>query len=112
MDKKENILKNISEDRKRLFTINKEIEEVGKALPFWEVFLIPLVISLGIGGLVWKTSLSNGQKIGIFLATFFVSLGIFTINIKKNKQKQREILIEERKRIQHRIFEQGKLLKD
>lgn len=111
MDDKEKILKDISEDRKKLFRINEEIEGLDKAISFWKIFLFPLVISLIIFILAGQLGLSDGQKIGIFIITFALALILLTRRSRKVISQEKEILIEKRKNIQHEIFEKTKLLR-
>lgn len=112
MDDKEKILKDISEDRKKLFRINEEIEGLDKAISFWKIFLFPLVISLIIFILAGQLGLSDGQKIGIFIITFALALILLTRRSRKIISQEKEILIEKRKNIQHEIFEKTKLLRE
>lgn len=111
MDDKEKILKDISEDRKKLFRINEEIEGLDKKVSFWKIFLFPLAISLIIFILAGQLGLSDGQKIGIFIITFALALILLTRRSKKIISQEKEILIEKRKNIQHEIFEKTKLLR-
>ena len=112
MDDKEKILKDISEDRKKLFRINEEIEGLDKKVSFWKIFLFPLAISLIIFILAGQLGLSDGQKIGIFIITFALALILLTRRSKKIISQEKEILIEKRKNIQHEIFEKTKLLRE
>ncbi len=112
MDDKEKILKDISEDRKKLFRINEEIEGLDKKVSFWKIFLFPLAISLIIFILEGQLGLSDGQKIGIFIITFALALILLTRRSKKIISQEKEILIEKRKNIQHEIFEKTKLLRE
>lgn len=112
MDDKEKILQDISEDRKKLFRINEEIEGLDKKVSFWKIFLFPLAISLIIFILAGQLGLSDGQKIGIFIITFALALIILTRRSKKIISQEKEILIEKRKNIQHEIFEKTKLLRE
>ncbi|MCI5971715.1 MAG: hypothetical protein MRZ08_01635 [Anaerococcus sp.] len=112
MDDKEKILKDISEDRKKLFRINEEIEGLDKKVSFWKIFLFPLAISFIILLLVGQMGLSDGQKIGIFIITFALALILLTRRSRKIISQEKEILIEKRKNIQHEIFEKTKLLKE
>ncbi len=112
MDDKEKILQDISEDRKKLFRINEEIEGLDKKVSFWKIFLFPLAISLIIFILAGQLGLSDGQKIGIFIITFALALILLTRISKKIISQEKEILIEKRKNIQHEIFEKTKLLRE
>lgn len=112
MDDKEKILQDISEDRKKLFRINEEIEGLDKKVSFWKIFLFPLAISLIIFILAGQLGLSDGQKIGIFIITFALALILLTRRSKKIISQEKEILIEKRKNIQHEIFEKTKLLRE
>lgn len=111
MDDKEKILQDISEDRKKLFRINEEIEGLDKKVSFWKIFLFPLAISLIIFILAGQLGLSDGQKIGIFIITFALALILLTRRSRKIISQEKEILIEKRKNIQHEIFEKTKLLR-
>ena len=112
MDKKKKLLEDISEDRKKLFRINEEIEGLDKAVPFWKIFLFPLVISFIVFLLAGQMGLSDGQKIGIFIITFALALIILTRRSRKIISQEKEILIEKRKNIQHEIFEKTKKLRE
>lgn len=112
MDDKEKILQDISEDRKKLFRINEEIEGLDKTISFWKIFLFPLAISLIIFILAGQLGLSDGQKIGIFIITFALALILLTRRSRKVISQEKEILIEKRKNIQHEIFEKTKLLRE
>ena len=112
MDDKEKILQDISEDRKKLFRINEEIEGLDKKVSFWKIFLFPLAISLIIFILAGQLGLSDGQKIGIFIITFALALILLTRRSRKIISQEKEILIEKRKNIQHEIFEKTKLLRE
>ncbi|WP_105301786.1 hypothetical protein [Anaerococcus marasmi] len=112
MDKKKKILEDISEDRKKLFRINEEIEGLNKEVSFWKIFLFPLLISLIVFLLAGQMGLSDGQKIGIFIITFALALILLTRRSKKIISQEKEILIEKRKNIQHEIFEKTKRLRE
>lgn len=112
MDKKKKLLEDISEDRKKLFRINEEIEGLDKAVSFWKIFLIPLLISFIILLPARQMGLSDGQKIGIFIITFALALILLTRRSRKVISQEKEILIEKRKEIQHEIFEKTKRLRE
>ncbi|WP_276882296.1 hypothetical protein, partial [Anaerococcus tetradius] len=67
-------------------------------------------ISLLVFALSFKFSLTDSQRIGIFMVLFALTLVVFTINTRKNIRIQKDILIDERKKIQHKIFEKTKLM--
>lgn len=112
MKNQEKLLNEIMEDRNKLLRMNKEIENINKSIPFWKIFLIPLCISLLIFAISFKFSLTDSQRIGIFLISFAISLLIFTINTRRYLSIQKEIMIDERKKLQHKIFEKTKLLEN
>ncbi|WP_276880920.1 hypothetical protein [Anaerococcus tetradius] len=110
MKNQEKILDEIMEDRNKLLKINKEIEGINKSIPFWKIFAIPLFISLLVFALSFKFSFTDSQRIGIFMVLFALTLVIFTLNTRKNIRIQKDILIDERKKLQHKIFEKTKLM--
>lgn len=106
LKEKEKLLKEIEEDRNKLFLL--EEDNIKKS--FGKFFIKPLAFALAIGVLLKVMNFAEEKIIGGFLITFFIFLLVFSYKTKKDFEKRAEKVNQEKIKIQADIFSKAKRL--
>ena len=110
MDQKKKLTDEILKLREELKEKNEMINNLGKSVSFFQLFVIPLIASAISTLIVKQFSLTTNQSVGFFIVIFILSL-IFVTMINKNKlAKRKDELIKERLAIQKELVAKGKEL--
>lgn len=110
MDQKKKLTDEILKLREELKEKNEMINNLGRSVSFFQLFVIPLIASAIATLIIKQFSLTTNQSVGFFIVIFILSL-IFVTMINKNKlAKRKDELIKERMAIQKELVAKGKEL--
>lgn len=110
IEQKNALLTEIMELREDLEEKNNMINDLGKSVSFFNLFIIPFVTAV-ITSLVMKLiNITGRQSVGAFIIIFVLSFGLSTITNKRKIDKRKTELIDQRLAIQKLLVSKGKEL--
>ena len=110
IEQKNALITEIMELRKDLEEKNNMINDLGKSVSFFNLFIIPFVTAV-ITSLVMKLiNITGRQSVGAFIIIFVLSFGLSTIINKRKIDKRKKELIDQRLTIQKLLVSKSKEL--
>ena len=110
IEQKNALVTEIMELRKDLEEKNNMINDLGKSVSFFNLFIIPFVTAV-ITSLVMKLiNITGRQSVGAFIIIFVLSFGLSTIINKRKIDNRKKELIDQRLDIQKLLVSKGKEL--
>lgn len=110
---KKALLDEIVSLREELKEKNDMINDLGSSVSFINLFIIPLLVAALVIFIVMRlSSITGNQSVGFFIITFVISLSISTYINKKEIDKRKAELIEQRLALQKLLVKKGKELNE
>lgn len=110
IEQKNDLITDIMELRKDLEEKNNMINNLGKSVSFFNLFIIPFVTAVIVSLVMKLINITGRQSVGAFIIIFVLSFGLSTITNKRKIDKRKKELIDQRLAIQKLLVSKGKEL--